>query len=54
MYLHKVFIINRNYDQKRFRNEHKGRKNTALPDTVKHILLTEKRMHIKKATVDKK
>lgn len=39
--------------KKRFRNEPRGRKNTALPETVKHILLTEKGMHIKKAVVDK-
>lgn len=39
--------------KKKIINEPRGQKNTALPEAVKHILLTEKGMHIKKAAVDK-
>lgn len=39
--------------KKKFRNESRGQKNIAFPETVKHILLTQKGMHIKKEAVDK-
>lgn len=38
-----MWSFHRNDDEKRFRKEHSGQINTALPDTVKHILLTERR-----------